>query len=157
MSNTVSLYADEMFRSWPERVHHPQLKNEFPGTDRHAGRLDIVSWYNTGYGPPRAANGAALGAVGTYAYMQTKMHGLRSERDKLRAERVVRDRDEMDQVSQLLQRGARATERAKKLVASKSRPNFETEEQQMRRTMPNLSPQKRIRPGAAGKDLGAAT
>ena len=72
---------------------------------------------------------------------------------KLRAERVVRDRDEMDQVSQLLQRAG--TERAKKLVASKSRPDLRPR-QQMRRTMPNLSPQKRIRPGAAGKDSGGS-
>jgi glutathione S-transferase len=94
--------------------------------------------------------GAAAGAAATYALLRPRLARLVSERDALRAAGRERDAAAMDQVSQLLQRGARATARAKLLVASKSRAEFETEEQRMRRTMPKLSPRKRGRPTKGG-------
>ena len=92
------------------------------------------------------ALGMAAGAAATYAYYRPILSRVISERDELRTAGEKRDAAAMDRVSQLLQRGARATARAKQLVASKSRSDIETEEQRMRRTMPTLSPMKRARP-----------
>ena len=101
--------------------------------------------------------GAAIGAAAAYFYMKRDYERVVQERDGLLRDLRLQDREAMDQVSQLLQRGNSVSKRAKELIhQSQAKPlqNGETEEQHMRRTMPSVSPVKRIFVNKKGSGSG---